>query len=434
MLTCLVSSGVASQRRPSAVVSAAAVVNPFFEIVVWRSGSRRELMRIRVVGITAGERVLSACAGCAHASFRQSPSTGRVTLVARHALRMGSNTRIIVGVTASRSIGRWIVIGFSHHQYRGLKHGCTPADVTSLSASSASDPSSIPRNSCVSPCASPTGYEYVEWQGTDDQLWELQFNGRRWGSALPVGSGALGSAPAAVVRAGGQRDVFWKGTDGKLNEMWYGGFWNGPIELKAAGRLRSLPAGMVDSRGVEHLFWRGRNRWLWELSDPGGVWGASFPMNSGRVGSTPAAVANAAGGEDVFWRGTRGKLWEIRDTTSWGSAHNVRGAATIGSSPTAVSTPAGVDHVFWKGTNGFLWEISNPGGKWGGSVPLNSGRMGSAPSAVIQPSGEIDVFWKGTDGRLRELRSSGGGWRNPIRIAASGRLGSRPAAVEGRCR
>lgn len=434
MFIYLVPTGVASQKHPSAGATGPSVANPFFEVAVWRSGDRRKLVRIRVEGVTGGERVVSACAVCGRSRFRQSPSTDRVTLTASHAIRMDSNTRIIVGVTQSNSIGRWIVIGFSHHQYQGKQHGCMPANVTSLSSSDASDPSRIPRASCDSPCPSPTGTEYAEWEGAGEQLWEVQFNGRRWGDALPVGSGTLRSPPAGVVRAGGQRDVFWKGTNRKLTEMWYGGFWNGPIELKAAGKLKSAPGAVVDSRGVEHVFWRGGNKWLWELSDPGGVWGASFPVDSGRVGSTPTVVAHTGGGLDVFWRGTRGKLWEIRDTTAWGFAHAVRGAGRIGSAPAAVADATGEDHVFWKGTNGFLWEISNPGGKWGGSVPLNSGRLGSAPSAVVQPDGEIDVFWRGTDGHLRELRSRGGGWRNPRELATSQRLASRPTAVAGRCR
>lgn len=425
--------GRASHHQASATASAPYVVSPFFEVAQWRLGARRKLVRLRVLGVRSGERVITACTSCGRAGFTQKWGVNRMTLIARHPVRMVARTRIIVGTTAPGATGRWLVIEYSHGGYRGAGHGCMPSGVTSLSAASAANPAGIPRASCAGPCPSPVGTEYVDWRGTDGQLYEIPFNGSSWGGALPIGSGEIHSAPDVVVRAGGQRDVFWEGSDHKLVEMWYGGFWNGPVELRGAGRLRSVPAAVVDAHGVEHVFWKGGNGWLWELSDPGGVWSSSYPVDSGHVGSAPAVVSNPIAGLDVFWKGTGGKLWEIRDSNGWGFARPLSGAGRIGSGPTAVSDTAGVDHVFWRGTNGYLWEISDPGGRWGVSIPLNSGRMGSAPSALIRPDGEIDVFWKGTDGRLRELQSSGTGWREPIKLSGGGELGSRPSAAAGRC-
>jgi hypothetical protein len=424
---------VANGKGSLTTTSTRSVVSPFFEVVVWRTGERRRLVRLRVFGVPASERVIDACSACSGAHFRKTVDLNRVTLAASHALRMSAKTRIIVGATFPGSVGRWIVIGFEKHQYRGLSHGCMPPDVTSLSPASAADPSRIPKASCTRPCPSPTGSEYVQWQGTDGQLWEMPNNGHAWGTALPVGSGTLGSAPSVVVRLGGQRDSFWRGTNDKLSEMWYGGFWTDPIQLRAAGRLGSAPAAVVATDGVEHVIWRGTNGWLWELSDPGGVWSASVPLDSGRVGSAPTILATANSGLDVFWEGVHTGLWEMRYAGGWQPAHRLSGAGRLGSLPAAAADAQGVEHVFWRGTNGWLWELSNGGGHWGKSMPVNSGRMGSAPAAVTQPDGQLNVFWKGTDGRLRELISHGSGWSNPIRIAGSGRMGSKPTAALGRC-
>lgn len=425
--------GLASGRGVLTATPARSVVSPFFEVVTWRTREPRKLVRIHVLGVPSTEHVISACSACRGTHFQSIVRYNRVTLDMPHPLRMSTHTRIIVGAILPGSIGRWLVIGYQKHQYRGLGHGCMPPDVTSLSARSAADPSSIPRASCTRTCPSPTGSEYVQWEGTDGQLWEMPYDGHNWGDALPVGSGTLGSAPSVVVRLGGQRDSFWRGTNGKLSEMWYGGFWTDPIQLRAAGRLGSAPAAVVATDGVEHVIWRGTNGWLWELSDPGGVWGASVPLDSGKVGSAPTILATADSGLDVFWEGVHRGLWEMRYAGSWQAAHRLSGAGRLGSIPSAASDAQGVEHVFWRGTNGWLWEISDPGGKWGKSVPVNSGRMGSAPAAVSQTDGQLNVFWRGTDGRLRELISHGSGWSNPIPRAQSGKMGSKPTAAVGRC-
>lgn len=423
----------AASNKLSTGSAAAPVVNPFFEVAVWKVSARRKLIALRVLGVTPGERVIHACAACKGARFHPVRGSDRVTLRVEHPLRMTARTRVLVGVTASGSTGRWLVIGFRTHQYRGLQHGCMKASVGSFSPGVAADPSRIPSASCAAPCPSPPGTEYVQWKGSDQQLWELQYNGKQWGAPVPVGSGTMGSAPDAVVRLGGQRDVFWKGTNRRLWEMWYSGFWNGPIQLKSAGRLGSAPGAFVDSRNIEHVFWKGTNGWLWELSDPGGVWSAADPLDSGPIGSAPVVVADGAGGQDVFWKGTHGGLWEMRYNGSWHSATKLVGAGRIASAPTAVSDAQGTEHVFWKGTNGWLWELSDPGGHWGGSVPINSGRLGSAPVSVLHADGQLDVFWDGTDGGVRELTWTSAGWHSPVRIDQAAHLGSAPTAVLGRC-
>lgn len=432
ILVAGVAPGVASNQHSTGSTSTP-VVYPFFEVAVWKRGDRRKLMALRVFGVTPGERVIHGCSGCQRARFRSVRGSDRVTLQVAHPLRMTSRTRILVGVVSPGSTGRWLVIGFRTHQYRGVEHGCMPARVTSLSAAWAADPSHIPSASCAAPCPSPPGTEYVQWRGTDQQLWELQYNGKQWGASVPVGSGTMSSPPAAVVRLGGQRDVFWKGPDRRLWEMWYSGFWNGPAHLKSAGRLGSAPGAFVDARNIEHVFWKGTNGWLWELSDPGGVWSAAVPLDSGPIGSAPAIVSNSDGGEDVFWKGTHGGLWEMRFTGTWHSARKLVGAGKIASAPTAVSDADGTDHVFWRGNNGWLWELSDPGGHWGASVPRNSGSLGSAPVSVLHPDGQLDVFWNGTDGRLRELTWTTAGWHGPVRIDQATHLDSSPTAALGRC-
>lgn len=427
--------GAAQLRRALATASSTPVVSPFFEVVYWESSSRKHLVRIRVLGITSYEHVIAACSACAGTHFHKSFASERATLNAAHPIQMTTKTRVLVGVTGSGAIGRWIQIGYVKHQYRGLQHGCMPPGVTSFSAPQAAYVSILPSAPCGGPCPSPPGREYVQWRG-GGQVWEESGEGRQWGQypALPVGSGQIGSAPFVVVRAGGQRDTFWRGRDGRLEEMWFSGFWSNPIELRQAGHLTSPPTAYVDGHRVEHVFWRGGNQWLYELSDPGGVWGARNLLNSGPVGSSPAVVGNAQGGESLFWKGTHGGLWEMRDTGSQTSAEPLLPAGSLHSVPAAVSDDQGVDHVFWKDGNGSLSELSDPGGHWSAPVQLPSGAMGSAPTAVYEPNGELDVFWKGPgQGLLREMWLTSGSWSGPTNIAGSGTLGSRPSAAVGRC-
>ncbi len=169
---------VAASQTPPIVGPVPKVVAPFYLVPSSRSAKPTALTRLAVVAVTRDERVTSACVGCGTTRFSEKVSSTRVTLRASRPLRMRPTTRIIVGVTAVGSTGRWILLGFRGGHYKGLGHGCMPATVTALSPAAATHPAVIPSASCGPP--SPRGTEYVLWNGVDRQLYEMQYTARSW--------------------------------------------------------------------------------------------------------------------------------------------------------------------------------------------------------------------------------------------------------------
>ena len=421
----------ARPQAPSAASNSPPVVAPFF-IVPYSKGNRlRTLIRLNVIAVPRGERVLSACSVCGKMKFVKTRGVTRVILRASSPLRMRSTTRVVIGITKPNSTGRWIVLGFRGDTYRGLGHGCMPASVKKLTRGEAARRSTIPHASCGPP-SSPRS-EYVYWNGTDHQLDEEQYNYPNWGTALPIGSGnAVGSAPTAVVHSDGERDVFWKGTNGHLYEMTYTGFWSNWQELQTLGKLDSTPSAVVDKQDVVHVFWKARDGFLRQMSDTGGVWSRPVPLNSGIVGSAPAIVVRPDGSLDLFWEGSTDRmLWEKHPGHL---PKKVTGAGMLASAPTALVDANGIEHVFWRGRNAWLWEISDPDRH--GSVSHQrspSGALGSAPCAVVHPDHVQDVFWKGTDGRLWEMVWFSGRWHGSKAVSGTTHEpDSQPAAVLGR--
>ena len=131
MISALVPDAARSQEGAT-VSSYPRVVNPFFEVAVWKRSNPKRLVRLHVFGVTSGEDVTSACSACGGAHFRRKIGSDRVTLNVSRRLHMTPSTRIIVAATAPGEIGRWIVIDFRQGQYRGLHHGCMPPGVRSL--------------------------------------------------------------------------------------------------------------------------------------------------------------------------------------------------------------------------------------------------------------------------------------------------------------
>ena len=422
--------GAQSQTESSAG-AAPPVVSPFFIVPRSRSPRRPTLTSLSVVSVTRNERVTSACSGCGSTRFVETREADRVMLRASPPLRMRSPTRVIVGVTASGSTGRWIVFGLRRLHYTGFGHGCMLASVTVLSPVVAARPSRLQQTPCGPP--SPPGTEYVLFNGAGHQLYEQQYASRRWETALPIGSGSgVRSAPSLLLRARGERDVFFWGPGRRLWTMSYTGFWSDATELTEAGTLGSSPDAVLDARGVAHVFWRGTDRWLYEMSDAGGVWSIASRMNSGEIGSAPAAVARPDGTLDVFWMGRDRQLWRLRNPGSGQFASAIHGTGTVASAPAAILDNNDVEDVFWRGTDRALWELSGPGRQDAISQPALSGPMGSPPSAVVHPGSPVqDVFWRGTDGGLWEDVWYSGEW-HPRHVPGAAKLGSRPVAAVSR--
>jgi hypothetical protein len=420
-LTPALSRGAVQSPAPSTVAT-------FFTrpvIVINRPG-QQTLKRFYLLGIGPAEGVTYACSACGQARFIHSGTVLRAT----HPITMGPTTHVIIGATASGLAGRWKVYGLRRNGFADLDQGCMPAGVTTLTAAEAADPSSIPQVSCsIQYC--PSGEEDVLWQGTDRQLYELQYAFRTWGSRTPVGSGPMYSAPTIVLQADGEQDVFWRGRDGQLREMWFTSAWNGPITVPVPVPLASAPAAIVDAHGVDHVFWKGTDGILWEISDPGGAWGPNAPFGSGPLASAPAATLLPDGEQDVFWKGTDGGLYEMRRTTGWSVATRRWGAGELGSGPTVAADTNGVDHVFWKGTNSILYELAGRGVHWPRrSRYFGAGILGSAPGVAIHLDGEEDVFWSGYPGRrLWEYQYIRSNWYPAGQVAGSGVLGSQPVAA-----
>lgn len=86
-----------------------------------------------------------------------------------------------------------------------------------------------------------------------------------WHGAINLGGGPLGSGPTAGVDAAGKQFVFWRGTDGQLWDKWYvGRRWHGPARIGNAGKIASAPAVAVQRTGEQDVFWKGGDGNLWE--------------------------------------------------------------------------------------------------------------------------------------------------------------------------
>ena len=176
----------------------------------------------------------------------------------------------------------------------------------------------------------------------------------------PIGSGnAVASAPTAVVRSSGERDVFWKGTNGRLYEMTYTGFWSNANELQTNGTLESAPSAAVDKRDVVHVFWKSTDGgFVQQMSETGGVWSRApaSEHGTGRVG---------AGGRGPPRRIARSVL-EGNRRIALGKAPRRRREETDGGGhcltppQRRVFDGHGHEHVFWRGTDEWLWEITDP--------------------------------------------------------------------------
>jgi hypothetical protein len=425
--------GVARSQAVALPAPVSTAVSAFFVKPRYRSATPALLSTLTVESVTRNEQVTSACFDCATTTFRTTSRSFRLkqlTLRASSPLRMRVSTRIIVGVTAPGEMGRWIVFGFTGHQYVGENRGCMSATVTALVPAAAKDPRTIPETHCQK--ASPKGTESVFFNGVDHQLYEQQYSRqlKQWQDRLAIGSGAVSTAPAVVVQPGGEQDVFWKDPRGSLWMMSYTGYWNPATNLGKAGMPHSGPSALIDANGVTQIFWRGTDGWLWHMSDNGGVLSAVSPVTSGPVASAPAIVAVADGTVDLFWLGKDRKLWRMhyRDPSS-GNARAVPGANKLGSAPAALLDPDGVEHVYWRGTDGLLWEIKNPWSDTSTSFRAeNSGTLGSAPAVVTHPSGVRDVFWRGTGGGLREAVWFDDSWSTQL-LPGTVKVGSRPAVA-----
>jgi hypothetical protein len=427
--------------RPSRAVSQAvppapsivAVVHAFFIQPNAKPATSRTLIGFSAESVTRSEHVITACSGCGRTRFVGRYSHHRVALRAVPALRMRPTTRVLVAVIETGQTGRWIEFGFGRQRYGGVGNGCMAMTVKSLTPAETSNPTkSIPFTTCGA--WSGPGTEYVYWTGTDHQIYEKQYPAdtpSRWSDSLAIGSGTgVLSAPSAIIRGKGERDVFWEGFDHHLHWMSFTGDWHDETELPA-GTVRSGPTAIVDAKGYAHVFWKGTTRLLYEMSNIGTI-PQTTPLNAGDVGSVPAAVSRPDGTVDLFWKGTDKLLWGMPQASASLGANCIPGANTLGSAPAAALDAHLIEDVFWRGTgDGGLWELSRPDDPRSISTPQGlPGALGSAPTVVIHPNNVQDVFWRGTHGGLWEMVwPTKNPWNTAQQIRSEVKVASRPAVV-----
>jgi hypothetical protein len=154
---------------------------------------------------------------------------------------------------------------------------------------------------------------YVFWQGstTNTHVWEAWYDNAAaspaWSSApIDLGqySGNTGSSPSVAVTPTGQQYIFWQGQDANLwFAEWTGGIVGGPVSHAGrAGRivdppppgwlnntfnyigkgpLNSAPAASVTSTGNLSVFWQGTDFNVWTTSSPTSSLSWSGPSSIG---------------------------------------------------------------------------------------------------------------------------------------------------------
>jgi hypothetical protein len=298
----------------------------------------------------------------------------------------------------------------------------------------------------------PNGNRYVFWKNTGGGLEETWYNASSasWSSAATVdnsdggGLGPLGSAPSVAISptehdgTNYYQYVFWEGTDQNLWEAYWNGSWNGPVDL-GDGPLGSQPTAGIDANGHLYVFWENTNpnRGLEETDYNGSSWSGAFQVTNssgdslGPLGSAPTVAVSEtqdSGGDGyqyVFWEGTGGAdLWEAYWNGSWNGPIDL-GDGALGSPPSAATDYEGDLYVFWSSADGNLWEADYDAADSTWSHPeLGYPTLGSAPAVAVDPAGDQYVFWHGpgSGADLYEVTDDDGTWSSAATNLGDGPL------------
>ena len=261
--------------------------------------------------------------------------------------------------------------------------------------------------------ASASGRQYVVWKGTDNNLWDAEWNGSGWTGPSSRLMGPLGSPPTITVRSSGEVDAFWRGTDGNLWEaITSAGQWTGPYN-RGMGPLGSAPTATSWGNEVD-VFWRGTDQSLWEGFQVGGAWSGPHKLGMGPLGSQPAAAAHTSNGEqDVFWSGTDSQLWEAEWNGSRWIGPMGLGLRPTGTLPSVSVLPNDEEDIVWCGVDGGVVIATWKGNGWTPPQQVGMQPIGSDPTVAGWGS-ELDVFWQGTEHNLWEAnRSHSNPWAGP---------------------
>jgi hypothetical protein len=251
-------------------------------------------------------------------------------------------------------------------------------------------------------------------RGTDNQLWQREWNPTQgWGGNEPLG-GTLTAGVAAVSWGPGRYDVFSRdASDNLVHKYWDDsrGSWSSWQFL--AGPILETPAVTSWGPGRLDVFYRGTDSGLrhiyWNGSTWSGVEDWGFPLGV-PLASGPAAVSWGPNRIDIFATGADRQLEHLWYDHGWSTWESLGGS--IYETSAVASWGAGRLDIFARDLNSQLvhtyYDASTVG--WGGWDPLGA-TLTAPPAAVSRGFGSIDVFFPSTGNEvLHKWWSNASGW------------------------
>jgi len=224
-------------------------------------------------------------------------------------------------------------------------------------------------NNTTSSTPFATSDGWVWFQGTDDKLWKVFYDGTQQSQPR---NNTTSSSPLVLGEW-----VYFRGTDNKLWRMMTDGSAQNVINNNETS---STPFVTSD----DWVWFQGTDNKLWKVCTDGTQ--QSQPRNN-TTSSSPFVL-----GDSVYFRGTDNKLWRMKTD---GSTQNVINNNTTSSTPFVTSD----GWVWFQGTDNKLWKVLNDGTQQ--SQPRNN-TTSSSPFVL----GDW-VYFRGTDNKLWRMKTDG---------------------------
>jgi hypothetical protein len=284
----------------------------------------------------------------------------------------------------------------------------TSTDLTAVSGTGSVPVTNSPLTSYTSTGAGHSVY----YLGADQHIHELNFNGTSWHDGdLTIASGA-GILPAtttaltAFIASSGGISVYYVGTNQHLYELNFNlTRWNnGDLTAAGAGPLALLGTGlssfMASSGGIS-VYYVSTNQHLHEMNFNRSVWhdgDLTAASGTGTIALSSTAVTSfqaSSGGISVYYKGTDLHVHEMNfNLTAWhdGDVTAVTGgtlASNSGGMSSFIAAATGGISVFYLSGAGHFDDLNFNGSVWnngdltmitGGAAPIG----GSAVTAFVQ--------------------------------------------------
>jgi hypothetical protein len=312
-------------------------------------------------------------------------------------------------------------------------------------------------------CFGQSGTESrVYYFDSDDNVWELGWNGSHW-YAGNVTAQATGGPPRAVS-GGGLTCFGWNGTDSRIYYLgptftpqtglvwelgwngtnWFAGnawaqaaaTWQGPGQLQPPASDSALTCFGVngqnsrvyyfDSSGnVWELGWNGSNWYAGNVwAHAAATWQGPGQLQAAAAGSALTCFGVNGQNSRVYYFDSSGNVWELGWNGSNWYAGNVWAQASgspLPAAPGSALTCFGVNgtdsRVYYFDSSGNVWELGWNGSNWyAGNVTAQA--TGAPPPAAsgsaltcFGANGENSrIYYLGTDGNVWELGWNGSNW------------------------